>query len=285
MRKTALHRFAAGVLSCALLSGFPLSVSGAEAPAKDFLYYRSLADYEVYTEYCSVFGVSAEAALPEEEALPDYDPFWYYVDRESVVFEFLCEAALADQLSEDGAVDAQQMDFPESWGDSVIAVQNLSLTSQEIDGIAYDRIAVRFDLTEMLPTYDIIDLYRIRLTLQNSGFMAQNSPAEEAVQYVTYLSRNSAKPEAPVFGDAGGDGVCDTKDAARILEWSALAGGAVIITEEEAWYRYGIDLRVSDVSADAVTDAKDAALILSYQAAYGAGYTGTLEEFIAERDA
>ncbi|MBQ2264181.1 MAG: hypothetical protein II341_02160, partial [Oscillospiraceae bacterium] len=82
--RRTMSRITASLLCCLMLPAMP--VLAEEEAAKDFLYYHTLSDYDVYLEYCELYGFEAEETLPEETALPDYQFFRHYIGVHGVVF-------------------------------------------------------------------------------------------------------------------------------------------------------------------------------------------------------
>ncbi|MDE6730344.1 MAG: hypothetical protein K2J71_06165 [Oscillospiraceae bacterium] len=79
-----------------------------------------------------------------------------------------------------------------------------------------------------------------------------------------------------LLGDLNGDQIVNSGDAAAILSAAALIGSGAesgLTPEQES---------AADVNADGNINAGDASLVLSYAAESGTGYTGTLEEYLAE---
>ncbi len=168
---------------------------------KNFEYYHTLSDYEVYAEYCEMYGFEVEEELPSEEELPHYKAFQYYItpnadgDEGNVQFWLDCdriEAGRAFELEK----QPELFGFPEEWcyegeieyfydenGEpcGYTQVQKRVLYVNESGSAPTYQIDINFyhvsyweeDYVEFSYQDSIIDVYRIRLALQNSDFCAQ----------------------------------------------------------------------------------------------------------------
>lgn len=175
---------------------------------KDFAYYLSLSDYEVYTEYCATYGpfygYKAQAELPAEEDLPDYYFYKPYVESEGNRIKFWADCT---KDLEDSYLDLQFMPelfgFPKEWSRTVkhVDVEGNIIGEEPFplifldhrshvnyDGVEYCQFyvdlwlddVVRIDQNYTEEIYDdTIDMYRICLTLENSDFAKQYKHPEE----------------------------------------------------------------------------------------------------------
>ena len=85
----------------------------------------------------------------------------------------------------------------------------------------------------------------------------------------TECGAKESEPEH-IPGDTNGDGNFSVTDMLKVK--SAILGEALSEVSAAA----------GDINADGIVNASDAACILQYAAAVGAGYTGTLEEYMAK---
>ncbi len=253
-----LTRITAVLLSSLLLPAVP--VSAEETAAKDFLYYHTLSDYEVYQEYCELYGFTAEETLPEETALPDYEFLRHYTTSgvHGVVFYVYCE-------EEPYGLDSQPEMFglPENWFENslldagpdyeystyvpVVQITETGGITTTASGTTCSLYEIQYHLynvSHFEPDYvegsyedSIVDIYRVRLSLHHSDFVAQYACHEDDINVspiVQYYTISGGDTKNDVFGDINGDHTVDALDAACILEYTAeLGAGNTILTLDQ----------------------------------------------------
>lgn len=264
------------LLSTLMLPVVPAAVSAEEEPTKNFEYYLTLSDYEVYVEFCDTFGRPVtEEALLEETELPYYEALsWYVFPFEDHTYAFNnyglhCESVIyTDGLYATLGNTPELFGFPESWSKTKLTdvydedgnfVETVETTDSLISidpglyvlsghhrysvSIDFDRIA-EFEegYTENAYRDSIYDCYRVMLTLKNSELMATYGIPDRDIELTVVL------PPMPNPNEG----------------------------EQTTEPLYG------DLNKDGAVNASDAACILQYAAAVGAGYTGTLEDYLAE---
>ncbi len=182
-----------------------------DTPRKDFAYYLSLSDYEVYAEYCETYGpfygYEAQAELPAEEDLPDYYIYRRYVESEGdqIAFWADCTTDLED-VYWGLQYYPELFGFPKEWSRTREVVDHEDNISEEpfpliflnptggvnYNGVKYRRFDVEIWLDDVLKidqNYteeiydDTIDMYRICLTLENSHFAKQYKHPEEVFHW------------------------------------------------------------------------------------------------------
>ncbi len=250
------NRITASLLGCLMLPVMP--VFAVEEPAKDFLYYHSLSDYEVYQEYCELYGFAAEETLPEETALPDYEFLRHYLEG-GTTFYVYCQKEVPYTLN----TMPEMFGLPAEWyekeliaktEDSQLFTYHPVVDVQETPGITvtdngtectyYEIQYMLWNVGHYEPdfvqgSYDdsIVDIYRLRLTLHHSDFVAQYACLEDdinvspVVQYYTIVGGNGSTPK--VFGDINGDNIVDAIDASCILQYAASTGAGNVQSLEE----------------------------------------------------
>lgn len=263
MKHNTMTRIVASLFCCLMIP--TMTAFAEEEAAKNFQYYYTLSDYEVYLEYCELYGFEAETTLPEETELPDYQFLRYYTKDggHGIKFYVYCDKAVPSALEDTPEIfglpaEWYEHTLIESTEDSALYSYHCVARAMETAGIAttesgtectmysveYNFKDVSYFETEYAEdSYEdsIVDIYRVRLSLHHSDFVAQYACLEDdpnvspVVQLYT-IETNTA-PSA-VYGDINGDGA---------------------------------------------VNATDAACILQYAAAVGAGYSGTLETYMAEQ--
>ncbi len=164
---------------------------------KNFEYYHTLSDYEVYAEYCEMYGFEAEEELPSEEELPDYQLLRYYttetpMNYPRVEFYVWCTEDLSDcdyLLSE----MPELFGFPEDW--NIIELFSGESSRMIVDGVTYYKCSVLYNFDELSyyePDYtdarfedNVIDAYRVLLSLYHSDFVAEYGCPTETVEFYT----------------------------------------------------------------------------------------------------
>ena len=278
-------------LACAFCTSVVSMPAAAEEEVhKDFAYYLSMSDYEVYAEYCEFYGYEVQEELPLGFAQPDWAIHMYHAlyDEDGTGFYMECTDALED-LYDSLEASPELFGFPEEWETSAPLV-SIEPTSEwvQYDHAQYELYDIKLN-TEIFTLIDesytkyyaqkdrfIFDMYRIRLTLEHSDFAKQYSHPDAVVRQY----KIEGMPENPVFGDANSDGAVNAVDAASILTFAAQLGTFYTCPEIE-----GVDSRVSDVTRNGWINALDAAVILSYAADTGAGATkNQLRSYLYEQD-
>lgn len=280
MKKKKTTRFLALALSALLLSAMPFSAGAEEAVVKDFSYFASLDDYDVYTEFCEAYktmgggsGIVIEETIPENiEDMPAYQNFesiyLNYRYYEGYAFDF--ELWMNGDVAEEAWSSYESLYFgteEEYWKSMEILgfsrdeerpLVEVSLTE---GGSRYDlqSVTVSLDSTFLFEsgTMDMIDLYRIYLTIYNSEFYRAYGTELYAAQY--------DGPASFILGDVDMNFEVNATDAAQVLMYAARGG--CIGTETPA--DYGINEALADVNEDGELDASDASQILILAAEEG----------------
>lgn len=283
-----------------ILTGFAMLVGTAtampvqaEEQVKDFNYYWNLDDYSVYCEFVELYGNPddwldrvPEKTLPKMTDLP-----WYDVARDSVTHDAYC-GGLSLSFKEDMMLteaDLRELagtpsyfGFPDSWsvyhseaesfsnvlflygssqtealgGDTgIIGFNFFMLASQEFDVYGKQDIPV---------IHSVIDMYRLRLTLEHSQFAQDHIVLDEKygfheIWFPAYMG------ECFVIGDPNEDGIVNAEDASDTLIMAANAGAGNETDFSDA------QISAADINGDTKVDAADASAILMYSAALGAG--------------
>ncbi len=277
MKKTMFNRLIACTLGCTMLPTFEFTISAEEQP-KNFSYYASLSDYEVYVEYCETYGFTVEETLPEKEQLPDYYNYSsYMLPYGEYYFEIECMDTILDVDAATLNQDFAFFGFSEEWRDGLLFSVSSSDPNEEEYG---DYINCIFNCD---PQFALVDpgiwfLYRMRLTLENSDFIKQYGYSKEWSN-IRYPLMDG--PVTPLFGDANGDRKINSLDSAKILEWASNVGiNKSELTDEQVKEIFGIELSVSDVNSDDSIDALDAAMILRYSALAGTDSSNHFPTFV-----
>lgn len=254
--RRTMNRITASLLGCLMLPVMP--VFAEEEPAKDFLYYHSLSDYAVYQEYCALYGFEAEETLPEENALPDYEFLRHYLDG-GTIFYVYCQKEVPYTIN----TMPEMFGLPAEWYKQELIEENENgqhFTYQQVVdvretpgitttengtqctyyGIQYMLWNIEHYVSDFVQgSYDdsIVDIYRLRLSLHHSDFVAQYACLEDdanvspVVQYYTIVGGDNTAPE--VFGDINGDNIVDAIDASYILQYAASTGAGNVQSLEE----------------------------------------------------
>ncbi len=243
---------------CASMTAVIASAEGETV--KDFLYYHTLSDYEVYLEYCELYGFEAEETLPEETVLPDYQALRYYTKDggHGIKFYVYCDKEVPGELNDTPEIfglpaEWFEQTLIESTEDSALYSYHWVAEAMETVGIATTEngtectmYSVEYNfkgVSHFEPDYaegsyedSIVDIYRVRLSLHHSDFVAQYACLEDdpnvspVVQY--YTIEGNVNPPA-VYGDINGDGAVNATDAACILQYAAAVGAGYTGTLEE----------------------------------------------------
>ncbi|MBQ9111907.1 MAG: hypothetical protein IJY06_11180 [Oscillospiraceae bacterium] len=245
--RRTMSRITASLLCCLMLPAMP--VLAEEEAAKDFLYYHTLSDYDVYLEYCELYGFEAEETLPEETALPDYQFFRHYIGVHGVVFYVYCDKEVPYEIDTQPEMfglpaDWYEHELLESGEDYELYSYHPVVQLFESAGIATTEQGTECNLygieytfpnvKNYVPDYvegsyedSIVDIYRVRLSLHHSDFVAQYACLEDDINVspvVQFYTINGGDTRPEVFGDINGDYVVDTKDSACILQYAAAVG-------------------------------------------------------------
>lgn len=287
MKTTRMFAALTAIASLCSSMGF---TAGAADTTKNYEYYLGLSDYEVYCDYCDTYGFTAEASLPDESELPDYENLAGYTTDD---FDRSLYAVAVDSLtqSEIEALDDNPdvFGFPTDWTlTDELGTQNLLYTfytevnddASNTDGCI---IMLNHDVLSHYVYQDedfaqsVIDIYRICLTIENSAFVTENASEHDwagDVKTVYTLPAVKGSSAVVMLGDMNRDGSVDAADAAELLAAAAEIGSGKSVGS------LGYYWPAADVNSDGEYNATDAALILQYAAAAGAGSSQTFEEFL-----
>ncbi len=154
---------------------------------KNFEYYHTLSDYEVYAEYCEMYGFEAEEELPSEEELPHYKFYQFNVpeltpnENTENIYLLYCTEEASDELMDNGVKNPELFGFPSDWDlfytyfyfSEVEIVDGVSYGEHPIK-IAFEYLALSDETyTPYMYERSIIDSYRVALTLNHCDFVAQ----------------------------------------------------------------------------------------------------------------
>ncbi len=232
------------LIACFMLAS-PCAVTAEESTTetveKNFEYYLTLSDYDVYVDYCNTFGFEAEETLPATEDLPQYilkfDCFKYILD------------VAGSGLTQEDAYQFETMPelfgMPEDWYEEAV------LITEYEDGADYhsEQACVHVPTIMEAPLHtwahvnygvayfysgfdsdNIFNKYRMRLTLENSEFVKKYANVQyeyNGKQIYTDVREgfySSDSSTDPIFGDINADNIVDATDAALLLEYAAAVG-------------------------------------------------------------
>lgn len=317
MKKSIVKRMTAAALTALMLPTLPLSAHAEEEVVKNFEYFQSLSDYEVYVEYYKTY---TELGFKFGEMLDRVPTAWYETPHHylhifmtpdngynTTEITYLiqctpeCLLDMQDWLIEnaenrdgDWLKDSPEfLGFPEEWTGVFDVYNFMGEWYDPITHSHFEYLDIQIDmvpqlLSKIIPDYeeymyqqDIFDAYRITLTLQNSEFWKTYGAEGECI--VPPFRVGDASETPPFFGDSNRDGAIDAQDASVVLINAALCGcGSGDRTPEEIYEQTGCDVTVSDLNSDGYFDAADAALLLEYTAAVGTGSKASLREYIEQ---
>ncbi len=257
MRRLFCGKLIPVFLSVLMLPVSAFSVNAEEPITKNYDYYASLSDYEVYVEFCETFRKNPAETLPDETELP-----WYQrLAGRTLTGHVWCNEEWTAEDATDAKKQPELFGLPADWygeeehpvyweNEQVgVAVRQYNVAEMQKSGgftthdnVRYQGFVLRYNFENVscyVPDFDInstIDKYRVILPMWNAGIMK------------TY-------------------GIQDKTSAWYGIEFPEVVGPV-------SPYAYG------DLNKDHEVNAADAALILQYAAAVGAGYTGSLENYI-----
>ncbi len=246
--KKKLQKLTALFLSIVMLPVIPVSVN-AEEPEKNFEYYQSLSDYEVYKEFCDTHSLfDAQETLPAENEMPMYAGWKHYLEHNYIdmSFQFASKEVLYDEqtMTEEEITalfeklnNPSLYGFPVDWKavnasgipeNIVDCMVNTDWTVDFGDGMTYPQYELKVH-TQLFEKFapeksyleDMTDIYRIWLTIQNSEFI-RTYLVDKAEQVSLYAEETP--PVSDLYGDLNKDGAVNAADAALILQYAAAVG-------------------------------------------------------------
>ncbi len=274
MKNKKTTRFLALALSALLLPAAPFTASAEDAVVKDFAYYSSLDDYQVYVEFCEVFqnmdggsDIVIEDAIPENtEDMPAYANF------ESSYLEYQyygTTPCFVMQLKENYEEAYAYYDDLFLYGteeDALHSIEILGFEGKVTDPAMYvwleecgqeAMVYVESSILYEPGTMDMIDFYRLYLAIYNGEFFQIYG---EQLHMACYDG-----PASYILGDADMNFGVNATDAALILHFAALCGCGTVPDPAE----YGINEALADINEDGLLDAQDAREILAIAAEEG----------------
>ncbi len=179
--------------------------------AKDWNYYASLDDYSVYCEYCTAHGYEIQEELPSREELPDYNALHYGVKSGSTLvhagFEFILanDVSFPNEKYNEVRYNMDYFGFPQEWFPNV---EDASIYITNYGGNIY----IQFYETEYTKnlTDDVINAYRVVLTVENSQF---------SQEYPIVYAEISKPIGNQVAGDIDGSGEVNIVDVLALNQY------------------------------------------------------------------
>ena len=253
-----VKKFLSAVSVCATLCGIASAmpvrdgetdIASLHDPSKDYAYFCSLSDYEVYVEYCQTvtasmrcnpeFALGPEWEIPIEDEIPErIEQDLHLIDYTECSTDFVVYCYGLDVEEEDMRDYEKQpalFGFPENWyqpstqegyGDSRTLRCHLFQTVDD-QTVFFLRAGSRLrpDDVYINPLEDEVDIIRLQLTIYNSEFGAKYlDDSKTSFPFSVDIPQLNILAAEPVFGDVNGDGTVNANDAACILRYSAAYG-------------------------------------------------------------
>lgn len=225
------------------IMSLPLSMIGVNANAKEAVknwdYYASMDDYAVYCEYCQVNGIEAAETLPSRKNLPCYNNYVYqgYVLIDNMTVS-LGENNFTDEAEQQHRENAAYYGFPENW----FRENKSPLEVYTLGGIVSFEFNRKAEETQTLKT-NIINGYRIELTIQNSDF-AKEYPIQDIGIVLPDGNMNK-------LGDVNLDGSVNIIDVISINK--AILGKETLTEKQNL---------TSDANQNGIVDSSDSLMIM-----------------------
>lgn len=225
------------------IMSLPLSMIGinanAEESTKNWDYYASMDDYAVYCEYCQVNGIEVADSLPSRKNLPCYNGYVYqgYVMIDNMIIS-LGENNFTDEAEQQHRETATYYGFPENW----FRENNPPLEISTLGGIVSFVFNRSAEETQSLKA-NIINGYRIELTIQNSDF-AKEYPIQNISAALPAENMNK-------LGDVNLNGSVDIIDVISINR--AVLGKETLTKEQNL---------TADANQNGIVDASDSLMIM-----------------------
>ncbi|MBR7085840.1 MAG: dockerin type I repeat-containing protein [Oscillospiraceae bacterium] len=225
-------------LACMPAEFLSLPVS-AEEPVKNWEYYASMDDYAVYCEYCQMNGIEAADSLPSRKNLPCYDSYVYqgYVLIDDMIVS-LGENLFTDEAEQQHRENAAYYGFPENW----FRENKSPLRVYTLGGIVSFEFNREAEETQTLKA-NIINGYRIELTIQNSDF-AKEYPIQDIGTVLPCGEMNK-------LGDVNLNGSIDITDVISINK--AILGKETLTEKQNL---------TADANQNGIVDVSDSLMIM-----------------------
>ena len=213
--------------------------ASAEEPIKNWDYYASMDDYAVYCEYCQINGIEAADSLPSRKNLPCYNNYVYqgYVLIDDMAAS-LDKNLFTDEAEQQHRENAAYYGFPENW----FREEESPLGVYTLGGIVSFEFNRKAEETKNIKT-NIINGYRIELTIQNSDF-AKEYPIQDIGVILPDGNMNK-------LGDINLDGSVDIID---VISINKAVLGKETLTEKQNL--------TADANQNGTVDASDSLMIM-----------------------
>ncbi len=211
--------------------------------AKNWAYYAELDDMAVYRDYCELYGLTPDDALPDAEKL--FPMYGQYPESFRSMEVYLGDVSLPSgaKMQEKGAA---YFGFPADWFEGNAPALELSHS-----GTNYMELTLSTQAEETKHfTDNYLNRCRAELTLRNSAF---------AQEYVIHSigtplpAWNDVPAETLKKGDVNEDGTIDIMDVIRLNRY--LLGSETLTKAQSA---------AADVDGNDTLDSTDSLLILKY---------------------